>query len=110
MDEARAWLVRAAVAALVIWLGVTYGWARAAVAAVMFVLIVAYGMRLRRKFVSIPPEPEIADVSEYGLKYVCSMCGLELKVEVAAKDKAPTHCGEPMVLVRTGGRAPLRPV
>jgi hypothetical protein len=38
------------------------------------------------------------------------MCGLELKVEIAAKDRAPSHCMEPMVLVRTGGKPPLTTV
>jgi hypothetical protein len=31
-------------------------------------------------------------------------------VEKAARDKAPSHCMEPMVLLREGGRPPLRPV
>jgi hypothetical protein len=53
--------------------------------------------------VSIPPEPELADVSDYGLRYVCTMCGLELKVEKAAHDKPPSHCMEPMTLVDRGG-------
>jgi hypothetical protein len=73
-------------------------------------VILVFGARYIHSVVSAPPEPEIADVSEYGLKYVCTMCGLELKIEVAAKDKAPSHCMEPMVLVRSGGKPPLRPI
>ena len=76
----------------------------------MVAIIVVIGMSRLRKYRTIPPDPELTDVSEYGLKYVCTMCGLELKVEVAARDKAPTHCGEAMVLERTGGRPPLRPL
>ena len=45
----------------------------------------------------------MADVAKYELRYVCTMCGLELKVEKAARDKAPTHCMEPMVLVTGHG-------
>jgi hypothetical protein len=87
-----------------------YGYVRALVAAVMFALILVWGLRKLEKISNSPPEPELTDVKEYGLRYVCSVCGLELKVEVASRDKAPTHCGEAMVLTRDGGRPPLRPV
>jgi hypothetical protein len=98
------------VALFVIALGEVYGYVRAVIGVAMFFAIVVAGIRWIHSAVTTPPEPEVADVSEYGLKYVCSMCGLELKVEVAARDKAPTHCMEPMTLVRSGGRPPLRPV
>ena len=91
-------------------LGIPFGFLRAAVAIVMFALILVLGVRYVASVVSVPPEPEVADVSEYGLVYVCTMCGLELKVTKAARDKAPNHCMEPMVLIREGGRPPLRPV
>lgn len=102
----------AALLALVatIALGQFFGYIRAAVAVLMFVGILVLGVRYLGRVVSIPPEPDVADISDYGLKYVCTMCGLELKVEKAARDKAPTHCMEPMVLVREGGKPPLRPV
>ena len=87
-----------------------YGVVRTLLAIAMSLVILVFGVKYIQSVVSSPPEPEIADVSEYGLKYVCTMCGLELKVEVAAKDRAPSHCMEPMVLVRTGGKPPLRPV
>lgn len=88
---------------LFVWLGDLYGYWRAAVAVAAFLLIARFGIRWIRSAVTSPPEPEIADVSGYGLRYVCTMCGLELKVEIAAKDRAPSHCMEPMVLVRSGG-------
>ncbi len=91
-------------------LGVAFGFDRAAIAVAMFLAIATLGIRRVRKAVSLPPDPEIADVSAYGLKYVCTMCGLELKIETAARDKPPTHCMEPMVLVRTGGKPPLTSV
>lgn len=94
----------------VVALGPSFGFVRAAVGVAMFFALATFGMRQVRSMMKAPPEPELADVSEYGLKYVCTMCGLELKIEVAAKDRAPTHCMEPMVLERTGGRPPLRPV
>jgi hypothetical protein len=99
----------AAVGAVVI-LGYLYGYLRAGVGVAMFLIIAVAGTRFVRQMVVAPPEPEIADVSEYGLKYVCEGCGLELKVERAAKDRAPSHCGEPMKLVREGGKPPLRPL
>ncbi|HVM35784.1 MAG TPA: hypothetical protein VM784_10610 [Actinomycetota bacterium] len=103
-------LLAVAAVALFLVLGEGYGYVRAAVGMAMFVAIFLFGARWIRSAVESPLEPEVADVSDYGLKYVCTMCGLELKVEVAARDKAPTHCMEPMVLVRSGGRPPLRPV
>ena len=87
-----------------------FGFWRTLGAVTMGLVILLFGVRYIQSVVSSPPEPEIADVSEYELRYICTMCGLELKVEVAAKDRAPTHCMEPMVLVRAGGNPPLRPV
>ena len=104
------WLFALAALVALVALGIPFGFMRAAVAIVMFALILLLGARYVATVVSVPPEPEVADVSEYGLTYVCTMCGLELKVTKAARDKAPTHCMEPMVLVREGGRPPLRPV
>jgi hypothetical protein len=104
----RAALVAALVA--IVALAFPFGWVRATVAVAMFTGILLFGVRYMTTIVNAPPEPEVADVSDYGLRYVCSMCGLELKVERAARDKAPTHCMEPMVLVKEGGRPPLRPV
>jgi hypothetical protein len=103
--------VGAALAAAVIAvLAGPFGWVRATVAVAMFAAILVVGIRYMMTIVNAPPDPEVADVGAYGLRYVCSMCGLELRVERAARDKAPTHCMEPMVLVREGGRPPLRPV
>jgi hypothetical protein len=91
---------------LVVLLGELFGYARAVVGVVLFYLVFVVSVRYMDFLVSAPPDPEVTDVSGYGLKYVCTMCGLELRVEVAAKDRPPTHCMEPMVLVRDGGRAP----
>ncbi len=96
--------------ALLVWLGNAYGYVRAGVGIAAGGAIFVFGARYFHAILQAPPEPEVADVSDYGLKYVCTMCGLELKLEVAAKDRAPTHCGEPMVLERSGGKPPLRPV
>ena len=95
---------------LVIGLGGAFGYVRAGIAVVSFLAVSVYGVRWIRSAVTSLPEPDVADVSEYGLKYVCTMCGLELRLEVAARDKAPTHCMEPMVLVRSEGKPPLRSV
>ncbi len=103
-----AGLVAAAV--IVGTLGYFFGFVRATIAAVVFLLLFSFAVRQVRSLANSPPEPEVADVSEYGLRYVCTMCGLELKVEVAARDKPPTHCMEPMKLIRTGGKPPLTSV
>ncbi|MDQ4144243.1 MAG: hypothetical protein M3198_10970 [Actinomycetota bacterium] len=103
------WLGAGAVVAVGI-LGYLYGYVRAGLAVGMFLGILLVGTRFVRQMVVAPPEPEIADVSSYGLKYVCENCGLELKVEKAAKDRPPSHCMEPMKLLREGGGPPLRPV
>ena len=81
-------------------LGTAYGYVRAGIGILMFAAIAYVGVRWIASAVESPAEPELYDVGDYGLKYVCTMCGLELKVEVAARDKPPTHCMEPMVLVR----------
>jgi hypothetical protein len=91
-------------------LGYFYGYLRAAVGVAMFCAIALFGIRFVRQMVVVPPEPQPEDVSGYGLKYVCDVCGLELIVEKASKDPAPRHCGEAMHLVRDGGKPPLRPV
>ena len=103
-----AYLVAAAVATVV--LGELYGYFRAVFAVLMFTAIALAGGRFVRQMVVAPPEPEATDVSGYGLKYVCEVCGLELRVEKAAKESAPRHCTEPMTLVNEGGQPPLRPV
>jgi len=103
-------LLGALAIAAVVALAVPFGFLRAVVAVAMGAVIFLVGVRYYSSIVAAPPEPEVADVSEYGLKYVCTMCGLELRVEKAARDKAPTHCMEAMVLVREDGRPPLHPV
>lgn len=106
----KGYLVGFAAVALLVAALSPYGFLRTLLAVAMGLLILVFGIKYIHSVVSSPPEPEIADVSDYGLRYVCTMCGLELKVEVAAKDRAPSHCMEPMVLVRSGGKPPLRPV
>ena len=98
--------------ALVTWvvLGYFFGYVRAAIAIAVFFVLFSFSLRQLHGIANSPPEPELTDVSDYGLKYVCSMCGLELRVEVAARDRAPSHCMEPMKLIRTGGKPPLTTV
>ena len=91
-------------------LGHFFGYLRAGIAIAMFLVLFSFALRQLHGIANSPPDPELADVSDYGLKYVCSMCGLELRVEVAARDRAPSHCMEPMKLVRTGGKPPLTTV
>jgi hypothetical protein len=105
----RAAVALGAVAATFI-LGSFFGYVRSAFAVLMCLLIARFGIRFIHSMAIAPPEPEIADVSRYGLKYVCTMCGLELRVDKAARDNPPRHCMEPMELIREDGKPPLHPV
>ena len=98
------------VAALIVVLGRPYGYVRAVVGLTMGAAILYVGLSYFRAAGEVPPDPEAEDVSDGSLRYVCTMCGLELKVEVAASDRAPSHCREKMVLVEGRGRPPLKPV
>ncbi|HEX2295795.1 MAG TPA: hypothetical protein VHN37_10845 [Actinomycetota bacterium] len=95
---------------LVALLGEEFGYVRAAIGLGMAGAILYVGLSYFGSAGEVPPDPEVEDVSDGALRYVCTMCGLELKVEVAASDRAPTHCREKMVLVQGGRRPPLRPV
>ena len=98
------------VLATLIVAGELYGYLRSLLALAMFAVILWAGIRSLHTVSHAPPEPEPIEVSEYGLKYMCLVCGLEVRLEVATHEKAPRHCMEPMALVREGGRPPLRPV
>ena len=91
-------------------LGRPFGYLRAAVAVAMFFAIFYVGFSYFRSAGEIPPDDDVEDVGDESLRYVCTMCGLELKVEVAASDRAPSHCREKMVLVQGRRPPPLRPV
>lgn len=75
---------------------------RVLVAMAMAVGIAAFGIGYFRQLGNPPPpDPEPMAVDpRLRLAYLCEMCGLELAVVMAAKDKAPKHCGEPMILIR----------
>ena len=107
--SARTVLVAALLVALVV-LGEAFGYLRAATGLALGAAVCYLGFSYFRSAGEAPPEPEPEDVSARALRYVCPMCGLELKVEVATSDKPPTHCREPMVLVRGDEPPPLRPV
>lgn len=104
----RAWGVLGAIGlGAVILLGARFGYLRAALAVGMFgALVVFMGRYIVNMAQPPPPEQQPVDASAYDLRYVCSNCGLELKVEMAAREKPPTHCMEPMVLVRASGSVP----
>ena len=97
-------------ALLVALLGSSYGNMRVAIGGAVALFLISFAFRYWRDVGRIPPDPETTDVTDRDLRYICSMCGLELRVEIAARDRAPTHCGESMELVTGSGRTPLRPV
>jgi hypothetical protein len=84
VSRARIVVTILALLAMVI-LGESFGYYRSITGVLMFLGILIFGTRYVRTMGDIPPEPEVTDISEYGLKYVCGNCGLELKVEKAAR-------------------------
>ena len=74
-----------AIAAVIAWLGVT-------------ALRAASGPGPR-------DEPEVEDVEELEVFFVCRECGTELRVTRLGELQVPRHCGEPMEVVRRAGEA-----
>jgi hypothetical protein len=109
MRPGRVVVAALAIAALIV-IAHWFGYLRAGVAVVLFLAIAWLGLSYFRAAGEVPPEPEAENVSKSELHYVCTMCGLELKVEVSTTGRAPTHCREPMVLVSSEKKPPLRPV
>ncbi|MFN2588540.1 MAG: hypothetical protein ABR613_10545 [Actinomycetota bacterium] len=109
MTRVRPGVLLAALVAIVL-LGRPFGYLRAAVAVAMFFAIFYVGFSYFRSAGETPPDADVEDVGGESLRYVCTMCGLELKVEVAASDRAPSHCREKMVLVQGRRPPPLHPV
>ena len=82
--------------------GQVSGLGRILVAVGFAILIAWFGIGYARQLTNPPPpDPTPIEVDpRLRLSYVCEMCGLELAVVMAAKEKAPKHCGEPMILVQ----------
>lgn len=118
MDDAKRPAARAlriipglALVAVAILLGIAFGYVRAGLALGFAGIVLWLGTSYFKAAGEVPPEPDAEDVSSSSLKYVCTVCGLELKVEVATTDRPPRHCREAMVLVREGSAPPpLRPI
>lgn len=100
--SALLWFLAAAISGAV-W--------RFLIAALIALGVAAFGIGYFRQFANLPPEPQPEEVPpELGLVYVCQMCELELSVIRVAKEKAPKHCGEEMVLIRRDQRPTQEPV
>ena len=117
MDKARRrsarllpFLVLGAV--FVAGVGPFFGFWRAAIAFAVAAPILAVGIGYFRSAGNSAPgwEDEPAHEPETEMRYICSVCGLELKVLVATNDRAPTHCREYMELVTVPGPPPLKSV
>jgi len=96
-------VVIAGVAAL-LWIlsGKFASFGRFFVAVLMFIAIAWLGIGYFRQLGNPPPPdspPDDVD-PELRLTFVCDMCGLELAIVKAAKERAPKHCGESMVLLQ----------
>ena len=92
----------------VVGAGYFFEYWRAAVALAMAYFILWLGFSYFRAAGEVFAEAERENVGASDLRYVCSVCGLELKVEVATTDRAPTHCRESMKLIDNSTQ--LRPV
>ena len=74
-------------------------------AALVFALIIGGAILIGTiwsiRFISAgpPPEPDLDDVHEVDVPYVCSVCGLSLTVTEAQGGEiaAPRHCREDMI-------------
>jgi hypothetical protein len=89
---------------LLMAVGSVSGVLRGIIAAAMGLGIATFGIGYFR-FLTNPPPPDPEPVTvdpRLRLAYVCEMCGLELAVVAVAKERAPKHCGESMVLLRRG--------
>ena len=103
MDKARRRTVRllpfvVAGAVFVAGVGPFFGYWRAVIAFAVAAPILAVGIGYFRSAGASAPEPTPEEVATADMRYVCTVCGLELKVIVATNDRAPTHCREPMEL------------
>ena len=76
--------------------GPFFGFWRAAIAYAVAAPILAVGIGYFRSAGTSAPEVEPEAVADEDIRYVCTVCGLELKVIVATNDRAPTHCREYM--------------
>ena len=115
MDRARGRSLRLlwfaiAGAVFVAGLGPSFGYWRALVGYLIAATILSLGIGYFRSAGQSAPETTAEEVGTSDLRYVCSVCGLELKVIVATNDKPPSHCREKMDLVTVSGSPPLRPV
>ena len=87
------WLVSGALGSFVL---------RVVVGLVLFLVVASLGIGYFRQVANPPPPDPVPIEVHPGLRlaYVCEMCGLELAVLKVARDRAPKHCGETMLLVR----------
>lgn len=95
----------ATVVVTVIWLisgSVGSAIPRVIIGLVLAGVVASLGVNYFRQVGNPPPPDPVPTEVHPGLRlaYVCEMCGLELAVLKVAKDRAPKHCGEQMILVR----------
>ena len=48
----------------------------------------------------VPERPEVEDVDELDVYFVCANCGTEFRVTRLGEAQVPRHCGEKMEVVR----------
>jgi hypothetical protein len=68
----------------------------------MFVVIWKVGIGMTRGFTTpLPPPPPAGEMRRIKVQYRCSMCGVELRMTLAAEEDPPPprHCMEDMDLV-----------
>ena len=105
-------IARVFLAALAVMIGLSVVWLvsgaldsfvlRVIVGLILFLVVASLGVGYFRQVANPPPPDPVPTEVHPGLRlaYVCEMCGLELAVLKVARDRAPKHCGETMLLVR----------
>jgi hypothetical protein len=77
----------------IVWVGI---------GVLMFLVIWRVGVgALRGMTTPLPPPPPAGEMRRVSVRYRCSICGLELKMTLAAEEDPPPprHCQEDMDLV-----------
>ena len=78
----------------------SFMWLLGAIILFFVVWFVGTGM-LRSMTTPLPPPPPEGELRKVDVRYRCSICGLELKMTLAAEEEPspPRHCGEDMDMV-----------
>jgi hypothetical protein len=71
------------------------------VSLVAFAVIISLGVFVLRALATPPPVPDEGELRRVNLKYLCTICGAEVRMTKAGEDlpAPPRHCLEDMDLI-----------